>query len=189
MKAILREFPDQIETPRLLIRSPMPGDGAMVRQAVIESQEELKQWLPWAVNIPSEEEYEVRVREGQLKFLSREDMWLMVLLKETGQIIGGSGLHRINWDVPKFEIGYWLHTAHTGKGYMTEAVTAISNFAFDVLHAERVEIRCDARNERSAAVARRLNFTHEATLHRHGRHHLTNDLIDTYIFAKLRQRS
>jgi hypothetical protein len=27
MPAILREFPDSFETPRLLIRSPLPGDG------------------------------------------------------------------------------------------------------------------------------------------------------------------
>jgi len=189
MNPILREFPDHIETERLLIRCPMPGDGAPMRQAVLQSQETLKEWLPWAVNVESEEGYETRVREGRLKFLAREDLWLVVILKETGQIIGGSGLHRIDWSVPKFEIGYWLHTAHTGKGYITEAVDALTAFAFDTLYAERVEIRCDSKNVRSAAVARRLNFTHEATLCRDGRHHLTNELRDTYIFVKLRQET
>lgn len=186
MKPILHDFPDQIESERLLIRSPMPGDGALVRQAALESQAELKEWLPWAVDIPDEEEYEARVRQGRLRFLSREDLWLMLLLKETGAIIGGSGLHRINWDVPKFEIGYWLHTAYTGQGYMTEAVTAVEQFAFTVLGAKRVEIRMDARNERSVAVARRLNYQLEGVLRHESRHHLTNALRDTMIFAKVR---
>ncbi len=187
MKPILLEFPDKIETPRLIIRSPLPGDGAPMRQAALESQPELRQWLPWAVNIPSVEETEARVREGRLKFLAREDLWFMLVHKESGQIIGGSGLHRINWDVPKFEIGYWLHTAYTGQGLITEAVAAITDFAFDTLDAQRVEIRCDALNTRSAAVPRRLGFTHEATLHKEDRHHLTDELRDTLIFAKIRQ--
>ncbi len=186
MKPILHEFPNQIETPRLIIRSPQPGDGALLHQAVCASQEELRQWMPWAVNVPTAEEYEVRVREGQLKFLAREDLWLMLVLKESRQIIGGSGLHRINWEVPKFEIGYWLHTAYTAQGLATEAVAAITEFAFTTLQAQRVEIRCDALNIRSAAIPRRLGFTHEATLRSDDRHHLTNDLRDTLIFAKIR---
>jgi RimJ/RimL family protein N-acetyltransferase len=35
---------------------------------------------------------------------------------------------------------------------------------FDVAGIERIEIHCDPRNERSAAVPRRLGFVHEATL-------------------------
>ena len=108
----------------------------------------------------------------------------MLLLKESDTIIGSSGLHRIDWSVPKFEIGYWLCTSHSGKGYMTEAVNGISAFAFEQLGAKRVEIRCDILNERSAAVARRTGFLHEGTLKAEARHHLTNELRDTMIFAK-----
>ena len=32
------------------------------------------------------------------------------------------GLHRIDWAVPKFEIGYWARTSHAGRGYITEDV-------------------------------------------------------------------
>lgn len=186
MNPILRDFPNHIETERLLIRTPLPGDGKPLRQAVLDSQEELKQWLPWAVEVLDEANYEALIRKGHLRFLAREDLWLMLLLKETGVIIGGSGLHRVNWDVPRFEIGYWLHTAYTGNGYITEAVSAIEAFAFDVLDAKRVEIRIDAQNERSIAVARRLNYPLEGVLHHESRHHLTNNLRDTMIFAKLR---
>lgn len=187
MNPILREFPDRIETERLIVRGPLPGDGAAVHDAVVASQEELKQWMPWAVEIPSEEEYEVRVREGRLKFLAREDLWMMIVLKETDTIIGGTGLHRMDWEVPRFEIGYWLHSDYTGRGLATEAVKAVADFAFETLEARRVEIRCDARNERSAALARRAGFPLEATLHNHDRHHLSNELRDTLIFARVRE--
>ncbi|MCL4264275.1 MAG: GNAT family N-acetyltransferase [Anaerolineae bacterium] len=184
MEPILREFPYSFDTERLTIRGPLPGDGVRVRTAVLESQAELKEWMPWAIDIPSEEEYEVRVRQGQLRFLGREDLWMMLLLKNTDIIIGGSGLHRINWSVPRFEIGYWVRTPYGGQGYITEAVAGITEFAFQQLGANRVEIRCDAENVRSAAIPQRLGFIHEATLVNESRHHLTSVLRDTMIFAK-----
>jgi RimJ/RimL family protein N-acetyltransferase len=184
---ILLDFPYNFETERLTIRGPLPGDGKEVHTAVMESLNELRPWMPWAVGkILNEEEYEVRIREGQLKFLSREDLWMMLLLKGTHTIIGGTGLHRINWDVPRFEIGYWVRTSYARQGYITEAVAGLTDFAFDTLGAKRVEIRCDALNERSAAIPKRLRFTHEATLRHEDRHHLTKELRDTLIFAKIR---
>ncbi len=182
---ILREFPYSFETERLLIRGPLPGDGRELRTAVLESQESLKQWLPWAVNIPNETDYEVLIRKGHTRFLNREDLWMFILLKDTGVIIGGSGLHRINWDIPSFEIGYWLCDSYTGEGFMTEAVAGISNFAFNTLGAKRVEIRMDSNNVKSTAVAQRLGYIHEATLRNESRHHLTNDLRHTMIFARI----
>ncbi|NKQ37448.1 MAG: GNAT family N-acetyltransferase [Chloroflexi bacterium] len=186
MKPILRDFPYSFETERLTIRGPLPGDGLELHTAVTESQTELKPWLPWAVDPLDAERYEVRVREGQLKFLAREDLWLMLLLKGTDTIIGGSGLHRIDWEVPRFEIGYWVRTGYGGNGYITEAVQAITDFAFDTLDARRVEIRCDVLNKRSAAIPRRLGFVHEGTLLAEARDHLTNELRDTMVFAKVR---
>lgn len=186
MKPVLRDFPEEIETERLLIRAPRRGDGAEVRSAVAESLDELRQWMPWASgDLPDEAQYEVRVREGRAKFLLREDLWLLLFLKGTNVLVGCSGLHRINWDVPRFEIGYWVRTSYAGQGYITEAVKGITHFAFKSLGARRVEIRCDALNERSAAVARRAGFELEATLYNEDRHHLTGDLRNTLIFARI----
>ena len=89
---------------------------------------------------------------------------LLLFLKGTGTLVGSSGLHRIDWEVPKFEIGYWCRTGFTGRGYVTEAVRGISAFAFDVLGARRVEIRCDSRNLPSARGAERAGFRLEGEL-------------------------
>jgi ribosomal-protein-serine acetyltransferase len=184
-KPILLDFPYSFDTERLTIRGPLPGDGKEVHAAVLESLAELRPWMPWALKMLNETEYEVRVREGQLKFLAREDLWMMLLLKGTNTIIGGSGLHRVNWKVPRFEIGYWVRTSYARQGYITEAVAGITDFAFGQLGAKRVEIRCDEGNERSAAIPRRLGFTHEGTLRNEDRHHQTNQLRNTMIFAKI----
>ncbi len=184
---ILLDFPDSFATERLTIRSVMPGDGERMYTAVMESLEELKPWMPWAHEEHSVEKYEARVREGRLRWLAREDLWMVLLLKGTDTIVGGSGLHSINWDVPRFEIGYWVRSAYAGQGYVTEAVQGVTAFAFDTLRAERVEIHCDALNERSAAVARRAGFPLEATLRHEDRNHVTHALRDTLLFARLRE--
>lgn len=186
MNPILRDFPEQIETERLLIRAPLPGDGAEMTRALHESWAELQPWMPWAQGkIPSEADSEARLREARARFLTREDMWLLLFLKGTYTLVGSSGLHRINWNVPRFEIGYWVRTRFAGEGYITEAVEGITAFAFEELGAKRVEIRCDSRNVRSAAVARRCDYEHEATLRNDDRHPADGSLRDTLVFARL----
>ena len=185
MNPILKEIPYSFQKERLNIRGLLPEDGKKVHTAVSQSHEQLKPWMPWAVNLPTVDEYEILVREGQLKFLGREDFWLLIFLKESEILVGSSGLHRPNWSLPSFEIGYWLHKDHTGKGYITEAVAGICQFAFSQMQAERLLIRCDTRNHRSAAVAERCGFLLEGT-HRHdSRDHLTNELRSTHYFSRL----
>ena len=183
-KPLLLDFPDYFETERLLIRCPQPGDGAALNAAVIESLEELRPWMPWAQNEPSIEDSEEVCRRARAKWLSREDLMLFLFLKN-GTFIGGSGLHRIDWEVPKFEIGYWLRTSQHGKGLMTEAVRGITRFAFEQLNAERVEIRCDERNEKSHGVMERAGFIREGCLRNFVREH-GGELRNALIYALLR---
>ncbi|RNB89917.1 N-acetyltransferase [Brevibacillus fluminis] len=185
MNPLLIDFPTQFTTDRLLIRMPQPGDGAVVLQAILASQAELKPWMPFAQKEQTPEDVEINIREAHIQFLKREDLRLLVFLKETGELVASSGLHRIDWEVRKFEIGYWIDTRHSGKGYMTEAVEGITRFAFEHLHARRVEIRCDARNVKSRAIPERLGFVLEGILKHDDLAMDGIELRDTCIFSKV----
>ena len=161
---ILIDFPESFETERLVIRSPLPGDGPEMHAAVNESLGELTPWTPWPKEHRTVEDSEASARRARARFVGREDLMLLLLLKGTQTLVGSSGLHRIDWEVPKFEIGYWCRTRFTGQGYVTEAVRGISAFAFEALGARRVEIRCDSRNLPSARVAERAGFRLEGEL-------------------------
>jgi RimJ/RimL family protein N-acetyltransferase len=163
-RPILRDFPASFETERLVIRAPMAGDGAEMCAAVIESLPQLRPWLPWVHDAPTPDEYEENVREAQARFLLRQDLRLQLYLRsEPSTLVGSSGLHHIDWDAGRFEIGYWVRTRFAGQGYVTEAVRGVAGYAFRELGANRLEIWCDIRNERSAQVARRVGFVHEGT--------------------------
>lgn len=180
---ILLNFPDSIDSERLMIRAPRPGDGTVMNQAVHESLAELAPWMPWAKTAPSVIESETQIRQSAIRFAERTD--LQLLLRETGRLIGSSGLHRIDWESRKFEIGYWVHSANSGQGYITEAVHAITHFTVKELSANRIEIRCDAQNTNSAHVAKRAGFTLEGIL-RGDSIGVDGTLRDTCVFAKVR---
>lgn len=188
MNPLLLDFPDEIRSERLLIRAPRAGDGALLNASIVESLDELRPWMPWAQTCPTIEESEEVCRRAYLKFLAREDLMLLLFSPDMSTHIGGSGLHRIDWSTPRFEIGYWLRTSFCGQGLMTEAVGAITNFAFETLHAQRVEIHCDDLNLRSARVATRCGFALESIRRRDSRDH-EGRLRDARVYVRLAQDS
>ena len=186
MEALLLNFPESFESDRLTIRAPRPSDGAEINAAVHETFDDLKLWMPWAQQMPTLEESESYVRRAQCQFLAREELTLFLFLKGTNTMVGSSGLHRVDWDIPKFEIGYWCRKHFQGQGYITESTEAITNFAFETLGAKRVEIRCDSKNVRSRRIPDRLGFKLEGTL-RNNSISASGKLRDTLVFAKIKR--
>jgi RimJ/RimL family protein N-acetyltransferase len=180
--SILLDFPESFQTERLSIRGPLPGDGPEVYAAVRESIDELTPWMAWPKEHRTMDDSEASARKARVAFLARSELRFHFYLKGTDTLVGIGGLQGIDWDVPKFEIGYWCRTSFTGNGYITEAVKAITSIAFDALGARRVEIRCDPRNRKSARVAERAGFTLEATLHNNERG-TDGTRRDTLVFA------
>ncbi|WP_404451390.1 GNAT family N-acetyltransferase [Virgibacillus necropolis] len=186
MNPILLDFPHQFETERLLLRMPMPGDGKAIYDAIDASINELRPWLAFAYNGQTEEETEINTRESHISFLKREKLRMLVFLKETNQFVGSSGLHDIDWDVRKFEIGYWADTRFSGHGYMTEAVAGLTEFTFNELQANRVQIQCDTRNSKSCAIPERLGFELEGIIRNEDLSIDGKGLRDTCMYAKIR---
>lgn len=179
---VLYNLPDEIVRQRIFLRPYRPGDGAALWEAVEESREHLRPWLPWTDTYRTPNDAEASARRFQARWILREDMVVGVWDRASGRFVGGAGLHPAEWDVPSFEIGYWLRVSAQGFGYITDAAQALCGLAFDTFSANRVFIRCDARNQRSANVARRLGFTHEATFRNEARN-TAGELRDTLYFG------
>ena len=168
MEALLEDVPDQLATERLILRSARGNDAATLNAAVCESLAELRPYMPWAQTAPSLARSDADCRRMQAKFLLREDLPMFMFERAAdgaeGDFVGGTGLHRIDWTVRRFELGYWCRTSHQGRGFVTEAAQALTRFAFERLQARRVEVRMDDTNERSWQVAERAGFALEGVL-------------------------
>jgi RimJ/RimL family protein N-acetyltransferase len=60
------------------------------------------------------------------------------------------------------EIGWTLHPDHHGRGYMTEAATAVLDLGFTQMGMHRAIANLDPRNRASAALCARLGMRPEA---------------------------
>ena len=159
---LLHPLPRQITTSRLVLRPWSAVDAPVLKALIDENIEHLRAWMPWAMNEPSPLEaiaarielFAAHVREGS-------DYGVGVFLDD--KAIGGSGLHR-RAGPDTLEIGYWIASSHTRRGYASEAAMALTSLAFTMPHVEKVQIRCDPRNAASAAVPLKLGFSHIATI-------------------------
>ena len=179
---ILTPLFDELRGERVIVRPYRLEDAAALQEAVTESREHIRPWLPFADHHQTIEETQDWITRQTAKWLLREDLGVGIWEIESGRYLGGSGLHVRSWDEGYFEIGYWLRKSAEGHGYVLEAVRLLVDFAFGPFGANRLEILCDERNERSAAVARRLGFRQEGLLRNDSRS-TDGSLRNTLVFG------
>ena len=154
----------ELRTARLIIRCKRASDAPLLKHAVDSSLDHLRQWMPWAMHEPSELwVIEERIARFQVEFQSGQDRNYGIFNLEETEILGGIDLHPTGYH-GTLELGYWLRADQTGQGLATEAAAALTRAAFTELGAQRIEIRCDPRNLRSARIPERLGLRLEKTL-------------------------
>lgn len=187
-KPILIDLPMPIKTPRLLIRPPQVGDGVAVNAAIIESFDVLHQFMDWAKTKPTIDESEEQARLAAANWIIKknEEPWLQLFIfdNNSGEFIGGTGFHHIVWEVPSVESGYWIRSSRVNQGLMTEAMNAITQYAFKQLTVKRIAVICDIDNTRSIKIPERLHYTLEATLKSNRRKPMSGIISDTLVYAK-----
>lgn len=152
-----------IETERTIIRSYKIDDAAKMKDAIDSSIEHLLPFMKWAEHEPEPIEKKVeRITKMRNDFTEKEDYTLGIFCKEKDILLGSTGLHNRVGEGAR-EIGYWIRANAINKGYATEISKALTTFAFEKLKLEKVEIRCDVRNEASMRIPQKLGFTHEYT--------------------------
>ncbi|MBY0515699.1 MAG: GNAT family N-acetyltransferase [Bacteriovoracaceae bacterium] len=176
------KIPEEIHTERLLIRKHQLSDAGFMFKAIDEDRERLRQWLPWVDQTKSLEDSK-RNLETCLSSWENQSLFDYGFYSKSGKFLGRGGLHSVNLAIPKAEFGYWMTKDGEGKGYVSEAISAIEAEFFK-LGFERLEVRCDPLNIRSANVPKRLGYRLEAILSREARQN--GKLRDTMVWAKLK---
>lgn len=164
--------PTILRTERLLLRPPGPEDGPAFHEALAETIGELRRFLsglPWVAAEPSLEGARLFCQRARANHLDRKDFPFLMLERGSDRLLGVCGLHRPDWNVPKFEVGYWRRASAQGQGLVAEALQAICAHAFQHHGAVRLEAITDAENLASRRVAERAGFVLEGVLRQHQR--------------------
>jgi len=176
---------DELRGEQVVVRPYRESDAQDVYEAIVESREHLRPWMPWAGSHQTVEESKDWIIRRMADWLTRNDLTLgMWEAGGDGRYLGGTGLHPRNWSIRYFEIGYWIRTSAEGHGYVTEAVRMLTDYALDELKASRVMIRCDERNVRSAAIPRRLGYVYEGAMRNYDRD-TDGNLFTMLIFSRI----
>ena len=141
----------------LVLRRLTLDDTGPMLAAVERSLPELRRWMPWSAEQPTMESIREFIEVAGAEAGSDETMGYG-LFEPDGEPVGGFGLHARRGP-GTLEIGYWVRTDRTGRGYATAAARALTAAAFEHFpEVDRVEIRCHPDNRASAAIPPKLGY-------------------------------
>lgn len=174
-------LPQRLETPRLVIKYHIEADAPALFRAVDESRATLLPWMPWAHTEHRSVESSLacirRFMASRANSSSPENNSVFgfavgIFDKSSGELLGGTGFNRIDFDTSDAETGYWVATHRQGTGIATEATGAMLSWGLTP-QAEggwgfrRVRIVAAAANGPSCTVPRKLGLREECRLVKH----------------------
>ncbi len=153
-RRVFRNLPT-LKTQRLTLGKITVSDAEdMYSYASLNS---VTRYLLWEAHLNIED------TRGYIEFLNRQYKkgtyadW-GIRLNDSGTFIGTVGFADFDYENNIGEVGYVLNPSYQGKGYMTEAVTAVLSVAFDRIGLDKVVLRIIDENRASIRLANRLGF-------------------------------
>jgi RimJ/RimL family protein N-acetyltransferase len=155
-----------LRTERLYLRCWQGDDAPELLPILSANTEHLSSWIPEHVWKPLPvPELAERLEGFAASFDAQREWRYAIFTLQDDTLLGEVALFPRNdkarvpfVEADRLEIGYWLRSDVTGRGYATEAARAMLDIAQSMPGMKLVEIRCDARNVASAAVPQRLGF-------------------------------
>ena len=151
-------FTRPLDADRLL--RPFEDADAEELSAVIDANRaHLGEWMGWA---PAQTLQDTRAFIRAARRQLGDDDGFQAAIVEQGSIVGAIGFHRVDRAQRSASLGYWLARSAQGRGTMTLAAAALTDWALrGPWQLHRLEIRAGTENLRSRAIPERLGFTLE----------------------------
>lgn len=127
-----------------------------------DSREHLREWLPWVDMTKSVDDTRDFIRSCLKDYAENKSITTFILYK--GEIVGTAGYNKIDWSNKIAYIGYWLGKDYQGHGIMTKVARALTDYAFNELKLNRVDIRAAVDNKKSRSIPERLGFVNEGRI-------------------------
>lgn len=147
----------------IAVRRYVVGDAPDLWEAVRESMNDLRPWMPWCH--PGYAVSEARAwLETQVQAFERGASFEFAIVSPDGRCLGGCGLNQIDETNRRANLGYWVRSSAVGKGVATAAVSRVRDWGFDHLALVRLEIVIASGNCASIRVADKAGAMREGTL-------------------------
>jgi ribosomal-protein-alanine N-acetyltransferase len=153
---------------RIFLRRPEAADWAAWAELRSRSRNFLTPWEPsWPPDSLSRLSFRRRLRRQAREEAEDLDHAFFIFLRDTPILIGGITVGDVQRGAAdSATIGYWIGEPFARQGYMTEALTAIMNYAFQKLGLHRLQAACMLENVASQRLLERCNFQQEGIARR-----------------------
>lgn len=148
-----------LNTERLILRDIVADDLPAVHEYASDS--EVVRFMDWGPSTEQESHDYIQKTLAQQRDAPRYHFDLAVVLRSSGQLIGGCGLSIPVPAAPEGVIGYCLNRRYWGQGYASEAACALLALGFGPLALHRITAECDAENRASAHVLEKIGMRRE----------------------------
>ena len=174
-----RTDPIRMQLERSLLREFRRGD----EPSIVRHANNRAVWRNVRDSFPHP--YTLADARNWIQLASREGLNQVFAIDVDGFAVGAIGVHP-GEDVYRFsaELGYWLGEEYWNRGIVTEAVQAVTGYAFESLGMSRVHAEVFEWNHASMRVLEKAGFTREGV----SKSSAFKDraLIDQVVFARSR---
>lgn len=146
----------------ITIRLYRVEDANPVFEAIEESKDDIRPWMPWCHAEYSIEDSKSYLTIGVAGF-ERGEIDDFAVLKD-GRFVRACGLNQVNIVEGVANMGYWLRSSETGNGIMPIAAKKVIAWAFENTELNRIEIVAAIGNDRSQRVAEKIGTCKDAVL-------------------------
>lgn len=174
----------KLEGSRIIIKKHEEDLASTMFSYVEKDRERLGQFLPWVPFVKTVED-ELNYIKHTHKCWDEKTVFDYGIFRKTDNVyMGNIGIHSINWDSNRCEVGYWILGDFEGQGYMSEPLQLLEAHVFE-LGFHRIEVRCSSINQRSAGVPISCGYLYDGVLKENSIEQ--GKYRDTFIFSKLVQ--
>lgn len=177
---VFNEFP-VLKTERLLLREITDDDANDIFH-IRRSEEVMKYYGHYPYKHISEAQDMIDIVKNGFK--NKEGIRWGITFHDSDKLIGTGGVWRILKDHLRGEIGYELSQDHWRKGIMYEALSAVTDFAFDKMNLHSLEANLDPENTGSVKLLEKLGFVKEG--HTKDSYLFDGKFTDTGIYSLIR---
>lgn len=131
-------------------------------QLINGAREYLREWLPWVDTTRTPEDSLAFIDHSMQAF--EDERGLTAGIYYRGKLAGLISYNNLDWANKVAYVGYWLAPDYQGYGIMTNAVRALTDYAFTAYGLNRIDIRAAFENKKSRAIPKRLGFQEEGQI-------------------------
>lgn len=167
------------------LRLPRAADAPAILAMVLDNKERLADYFPVSVkavkDTASAEHY---VAQKLKEAKNREAYSFVVYDTKAKKPAGMVFIKRIDWSIPKAELGYYIDKNYEGRGLASESLALLVNYSFNTLKLRKLVMRIAPANKASRRVAEKNGFEIEGLLKQDFKT-FDGTVIDLYYYGRV----